>query len=316
MSGAHAALNSICCCKVLPFAPCDYLEARAWYLANPNAFPSLNVSVSAMEAVSRYLVNPPGTTCGLCFDKQASEVWTASSATVVRVPVQSGPFNTGLARWESAWMPAGSITQTPGRCSTVLGCCTTCCDPPDPPCIPNYQEQWWYCDFNGGLCGCRMPYTYPMPATYYYGCQNENYEDPSPCAACSSRTIEYNTRQRPPTYTESLYRIIITDYGSLGGLCDHTAIPACPPPFLSYVIWSVRIDKGTRSLCGDGTGPIVVSQRNVAWLRRCCNYLAGPRGTYQFCAPQFQTPSGSSTSTVNCDGATHTWQYSLTATVS
>lgn len=322
MSGVQAAQGAICCCKTIPFAPCEYWEAREWYLSNPTAFPSISANVSATETESRYLVNPPNTQCGLCFGKESNENWNAGGATLLRVPVapQFGLFPI-FARWQSSWMPAGSITQMPGTCSTTLNCCGGCCNdiegpsdydlPPD--CIPNAQQPFWLCQFYGGYCSCVKPYTYPMPARYYYGCGNEQYQVPSPCAACSSRTTENVITLRAPTSTALFYRIIVEIGGWQGATCN-PFLPGCPPPFISGTYWQLSIERGTRNFCGSGNDPIFGNRIIAWWGRTCCNYRAGPAGTYRICI-SLQSPSGSSSNVEGCDGRTWTWQYGLTASV-
>jgi len=320
MSGILAAQGAVCCCKPMPFAPCDYFEARAWYLANPTAFQFIQASVSAMALETRTHIAVPDTSCDQCYGKQSTESWMAGTAVLTRVPVTppTGIFPT-FARWESSWRDGGSLTQTPGQCDVTLGCCAGCCQPGgsnfDPFCIPNYQQPAWFCECCGGLCGCSRQWTAPQQSTYYYGCGNENYDLPSPCATCSSRTREYGQRVIAPLAAQPQFRLVVTIGGSMGLVCFDPA-PGCPPPFVSGTFWRLMVQRRTVLTCQSGTvGTGDYSEAGiVTYVRTCCNYLAGPPGSYVYCGAQSDR-AGSRTTTSGCDQTVTTWNYAATATV-
>lgn len=317
MSGILAAQSTVCCCKPLPYAPCDYFEAREWYTQNPDAFPSVQVSVEVNHLITRIHVPVPDTSCGECYGKQSSLAWTVASQTLQRVPFTPGggifpPF----ARWESQWTDTGSFSQQPGQCDVTLECCASCCQPGgsnyDPTCIPNYQQPAWFCECCGGLCGCNQPWTKPQQNTYYYGCGQENYDLPSPCASCSSRTRETGSRTAAPLTVQPQVRIVLFLGGFTGG-CGNP-LPNCPPPFVSGTSWQMEVEARVVIQCESGTTAGI--EGTIATYKRiCCNYLAGPAGTYYYCNTIANPPSGSFTSLQGCDQSTRTWTYAETAMV-
>lgn len=319
MSGVQAAQSAICCCKVVPFAPCDYNEARAYYTQNPSAFQVVAATADLMEMLTRIHVPVPDTTCDECYGKQATVVWASGGVALQRVPfTPGGGVTPTFARWESQWTDGGSFSQQPGQCNVTLGCCTTCCQPGatnyDPTCIPNIQQPAWFCECCGGLCGCRQPWNRPQLDTYYYGCGQEAYDVPSPCAGCSSRTRETGTRTRVPLRVQPQYRIVISLGGGVGVVCSEPA-PGCPPPFISGTIWRLDVEHRLVVECASGTESGILGAIQATYVRRCCNYLAGPAGTYNYCGTQATPRTGSTTTITGCDSTTRTWNYAATALV-
>lgn len=319
MSGILAAQSTVCCCKSVPYAPCDYVEARTWYTQNPTAFPTVQVSAELVEILTRIHVPVSGTSCEECYGKQATIAWNVGGASLDRVPfVPGGGVLPTFARWESRWMDSGTFAQQPGQCNVVLGCCGGCCQPGgnnyDPTCVPNNFSQIWLCEFFGGYCACLMPWNRPQTNTYYYGCGQQNYDVPSPCAACSSRTRETGTRTALPLSVQPQFRIVITIGGGVGLVCSDP-IAGCPPPFATGTIWRLEVERRMIVECSSGQGSGDIGFVAATYVRPCCNYLAGPAGTYTYCGTQATPRTGTESSLSECDQQTRTWNYAETAIV-
>ncbi len=290
MSGALAAAQSVgCCCRPAPNVGCSLQLLRPWICGQDERWNELAVSVSGRVAFSRQqipVMTPNGIPC-FCYGGTfiGSSVVPSFFLSKSTTPSFPGPCS-------FAWGLRNSIVV--GEHSSTISDCYTqgsvCC----------YLNDPWPCN---GFCSTGPFISQRTAVGPICGFTEDTV---SICGNCPNGPWQYARR----TYLPAPGPVIL-EYATLGIESGFTISQCGAPAAGTPVQWVLSIDARPYYTCEGQRVFGGAAGYSLRYVKRCCNYLEGPVGTYTL---QGDTNQGYTQQT-ECDITQLTAQFSPTATV-